>query len=444
MNAMKPLTDSQRKSLSALWESLPDEVREKLLMAAGDQGRLANTLKSLESDRGKSADDGAVHMPLFSLLAEVTGQKTDPPSHARFTADILDKFVVEAELSSLPAPDENAGPEAIQAWKSEAALRLRKLIETAESDKKLKARLIGAFGADYALLIEDAACLLSFDAELSAALKPFDPVIKDLSPELVNRARDSYDEICAAAPEASLWFLKILTARLTRTAQIFRVVEKIGRKSDDALVSKTDLADIGDLVLANADFYAGQFDKAPATIAEADAAGHALEQFVKVSVGMTREFGIRKDGRWGKTLFAIRAKASTALEEFFKQVETDFPRAVPSVSKGKQGLAKPGSLPKESLILKTEAQLRFLAIATEWSSQAAVGSAQKHAADSVRQEMDDTVRAYLEILRAAEGEDVEKATAALEICIRYMHAFNDDENADLIQRRSVAVRANAA
>lgn len=441
---MKPLTDSQLKSLSSLWEGLPEKIRQQLLVAAGNQGRLAETLKSLEKNRNQTAGKDADPSRLFSLFADVTGQVSDPPSHSRFTPEILDQFVTEADLSSLPAPNEFAGPDAMQAWKHEAALRLRGLIDRAEADKKLKARLTAAFGAGFALLIEDAACLLSHDAQLSAALKPFDPVITDLTPELATRARDSYDDICSEAPEASLWFLKILTARLTRTAQIFRVVEKIGLKSDDALVSKTDLADVGDLVLANADFYAGQFNKSPATIEEADAAGHALEQFVKVSVGMTREFGIRKDGRWGKTLFAIRAKASTALEEFFKKVETDFPRALPHVSKGSRGLAKPGSLPKEDIILKTEAQLRLLAVATQWSSQAAVGSSQKHAADAVRQEMDDTVRAFLEILRAAEGEDVEKATAALDICVRYMHAFNDDENADLIQRRSVAVRANAA
>lgn len=441
---MKPLTDRQIESLSALWEGLPERIRRQLLTAAGDQGRLAETLKSLEEERRKSANEGDDLPALFGLFADVTGQRTDPPSHARFTTEILDQLAAMADLSSLSAPDASSSSDEIQEWKRDAAQRLRALIESAKTDKKLKARLTDAFGAEFPLLIEDAACLLYYDAELGAALKPFDPVIRELTPELATRARDSYDDICSSAPDASLWFLKFLTARLTRTAQIFRVVEKIGRKSDDSLVSKTDLADVGDLVLANADFYAGQFDKAPTTIEEADAAGHALEQFANVSVGMTREFGIRKDGRWGKTLFAIRAKASTALEAFFKQVETDFPRALPRVSKGRRGLAKPGSLPKDNLISQSEAQLRFLALATEWSSQAAVGSAQKRAADAVRQEIDDTVRAYLEILRAAEGEDVEQAMAALDICVRYMQAFKDDENASLIQRRSVAVRANAA
>lgn len=441
---MKPLTEKQLKSLSALWAGLPDHVRGQLLVAAGDKGRLAETLKSLDARRSGGDCQGDRHKLLFRVFDDVTGQASDPPTHSRFTEETLSVLDAEAGLESLQMPADPGDPDAMQSWRNQAAERIESLIAQAETDKSLRTRLTEALGTDYSSLIVDAACLLSHDAQLTDALKPFDKKITDFLPESVTQARDAYDRICADAPDASLWFLKILTARLTRTAQIFRVVEKIGRRSDDALVSKTDLADVGDLVLANADFYAGKFDQPPATLDEAEMAGRALEEFAKISVGMTREFGIRKDGRWGKTLFATRAKASSALDEFFKQVEKEFVRAIPHVAKGHRGLARPGSMPKEERILKAEAALRFLALASEWSSQAAVGSAQKHAADYVRQELDDAARAYLEILRAAEGEDAGKASAALDLIVRYMHAFKDDENADLIQRRSVAVRANAA
>lgn len=441
---MKPLTERQLKSLSALWAGLPDDIRSQLLAAAGNSGRLGETLKMLEDRRNGGGTENAQRKLLFRVLDDVTGQAIDPPTHSRFTDEILSVLEAEAGLASLDIPADPGDPARMQAWRTQAAERLRALNERAEKDKSLRAKLTGAVGKDYADLIVDAACLLAHDAELMDALKPFPNEITDFTPALVTNARDAYDRICADAPETSLWFLKILTARLTRTAQIFRVVEKIGRRSDDALVSKTDLADVGDLVLANADFYAGKFDRAPATFDEAELAGQSLAEFAKISVGMTREFGIRKDGRWGKTLFAIRAKASNALDRFFRQVEKDFVKALPYVAKGHRGLAKPGSMPGEERILKTEAELRFLALAAEWSSQAAVGSAQKHAADHVRQELDDAARAYLEILRASEGEEAEKASAALDLIVRYMHAFKDDENADLIQRRSVAVRANAA
>ncbi len=183
---------------------------------------------------------------------------------------------------------------------------------------------------------------------------------------------------------------------------------------------------------------------APATLDEADSAGKALESFVKVSVGMTREFGIRKDGHWGKTLFAARAKASSALESYFKQIEKSFSRALPHPVKGKKGLAKAGPLPTPDKIQQAEAELRFLALSSEWATQAAVGSAQKHAADLVTSEIDECSRALMEILRAAEGDDCDAAFEGLELIVRYLHAFCDDENADLIQRRSVAIRANAA
>ena len=441
---MKPLSDQQLKSLSALWAGLPEHVRIQLLAAAGPTGRLSETLAILEQARSANAEADEERNPIFRIFEDVTGLKTDPPTHSRFTDEILSALEVEADLRSLPAPRNANDPDEIQSWRASAAERMSALTVKAEKDKTLRSKLVQAAGSEYESLIDDAACLLSYDHDLTEALEPFAETISDFTPELVTAARDAYECICNDAPEASLWFLKILTARLTKTSQIFRVVEKIGRRSDDALVSKTDLADVGDLVLENADFYAGQFDRVPTTLDEANAAGLALEEFVKVSVGMTREFGIRKDGLWGKRLFAIRAKASNALDQFFKQFEKEFSRALPKIGKGHRGLAKPGSMPSEDRILKTEAELRLLGLAAEWASQAAVGSAQKHAADHVRQELDDAARAFLEILRAAEGEDAEQASAALALIVRYMHAFMDDQNANLIQRRSVAVRANAA
>jgi len=441
---MKPLTEKQLKSLSALWAGLPDDIRSQLLAAAGKTGRLAETLKILDDRCSGGGSQDERRSLLFRVFDDVTGQKSDPPTHSRFTDEILTLIDKEADLASLKTPAGSSDPGIMQSWRNQAAERLLALNARAEKDRPLKARLTQAAGTGYESLIVDAVCLLSHDAQLTDALKPFDKKITDFTPDSVSQARDAYDRICADAPDASLWFLKLLTARLTNTAQIFRVVEKIGRRSDDALVSKTDLADVGDMVLANADFYAGKFDHAPATLDEAGEAGRALQEFAKISVGMTREFGIRKDGRWGKTLFAIRAKASNSLDQFFKQVEKDFVRSLPYVAKGNRGFVTPGSMPKDERILRTESELAFLALAADWATKAAVGGAQKHAADYVRQELDDAARAYLEILRAAQGEDAAKASAALDLIVRYMHAFKDDENAELIQRRSVAVRANAA
>ncbi|GJL97716.1 MAG: hypothetical protein DHS20C06_15330 [Hyphobacterium sp.] len=439
------LTEKQLQSLTVLWTGLPDAARQKLLLAAGPSGKLADTLKILdETVNGAAGERSILPRLLFRIFDDVTGDDSLPPSHARFSSATLEDIFEIAELANLRPDGEKLDPEAVEFWRQAASVQVSGLVQKAETDKALKKTLIASFGAEFPELLTDAACLLEHGDSLSRALAPFGESVTDLNPELVDAARDAYEEICADAPDASLWFLKLLTARLDKTAQIFRVVEKIGRRSDDALVSKTDLADVGDLVLANTDFYAGQFVTAPATLEDANTAGKALEAFVKVSVGMTREFGIRKDGHWGKTLFAARAKASSALESQFKQVEKSFSRALPHPVKGKKGLAKAGPLPSSEKIQQAEAELRFLALASEWATQAAVGSAQKHAADFVTAEIDECSRALMEILRAAEGDDCHNAFEGLELIVRYLHAFCDDENADLIQRRSVAIRANAA
>jgi hypothetical protein len=442
---MSTLSEQQLAALSALWDTLPGATREKLWLAAGETGKLADTFRLLDARaKLKEPKSASGASPLFRIFADVTGGDDRPPRHARFSQSQLKRIHELAGLETIELPSEAGEQARWKACREEAADAVTRLIERAEADKAVRTPLVDACGQDFAALLEDAACLLRHDQALTDSLRPFDETIPELSPDLVTAARDAYEKICSEAPEASLWFLKILTARLEKTTQIFRVVEKIGRRNDDALVSKTDLADIGDLVLANAEFHAGRFARMPETLAEADTAGHALADFVRTSVGMTREFGIRKDGRWGKTLFAIRANASASLEEFFKHVEKTFSRAVPHPGKGHRGMARPEPLPRADRIERAEADLRFLAISGEWASQAAVGGAQKHVADMVRDELDECARALLEILRTAEGNAAELAAEGLELIVRYMRAFKDEENAELIHRRAVAVRANAA
>lgn len=436
---MASLNEKQLKSLSTLWAAISPDLRAQLKLAAGTSGKLADIFAIIDGD-SEAPDYDTV---LFRIFVDLTGTQDQPPTHARFTSEQLQK------IKELTAPDSHEQPDssddvAMQAWRSKIAQAIGAQLQRSQSEKDVLRRLKGDLGKDFEALLADAQTLLENDQILHAALQPFPESISDLSADLVDEARDAHETICNDAPNASLWFLKILTARLKKTPQIFRVVEKIGRKSDDALVSKTDLADIGDLVLANASFYADRLTKAPQTLEEAEIAGKAVAEFVRISVGMTREFGIRKDGDWGKTLFGIRAKASAALEDFFGQFEKSFTRALPHPVKGPRGLAKAGSIPDPAVIERAEAALCLLAATADWATQAAVASPQKHAADLARNELDKCAHSLLEILRAAEDDDRELAVEALALVVRYMRAFADDENADLIQRRSAAVRANAA
>lgn len=442
---MKALTEKQKQSLLALWQNLPGNIRKQMLAAASAQGQIGEVLLEINALAGfeqpKAPDE---LLSRFRIFKDIIGEDEASPTHARFSEAQLRDVERVCKLDLDAWQQANGDPNQQQVWRNQAAAKLDELLTASASKKGEQKKLIDALGAAYPEDLGDIACLLRNDEALHLELSKLPKKIPSFSEELVTQVRNAYDRICSDAPDASLWLLKIVTARLERTAQIFRAVEKIGKRLDDALVSKTDLADIGDLVLSNAEFFASRFAQPPKTLQEAETAGQAVAEYVAVTVGMTREFGIRKDGRWGKTLFGIRSRASESLEGFFKHVEKTFSRALPHPAKGHRGLAKPGAMPDAARIAQAEADLRFLALTGEWASQAAVGSAQKHAADFVREEMDECARALLEILRTAEGIDSDQASEAIALCVRYMRAFKDDENAHLIQRRAVAVRANAA
>ncbi|WP_421786033.1 hypothetical protein [Hyphobacterium sp.] len=436
---MSSLSEKQLESLSILWTAISPDMRGQLRRAAGSIGKLADIFAQLDAETGVPSHDTV----LFRIFSDVTGTAGQPPTHARFSSEQLQA------ISQLSAPDSANSPDssdvdAMQAWRTGIAASIKAAVERAQSDKSVLRQLKNDFGDDYEALLADACTLLENDRILYDALKPFPDAIQDLPADLVVAARDAHEHVSNEAPDASLWLLKILTARLEKTAQIFRVVEKIGRRSDDALVSKTDLADIGDLVLANAAFYADQLADAPQSLQEARAAGNAVAEYVKISVGMTREFGIRKDGHWGKSLFRIRARASSCLEHFFSQFEKSFPRALPYPEKGRRGVTRAGRIPAAEIVQQAEAGLCLLAATGHWATQAAIASAQKQAADLVRNELDKCASGLLEVLRNTDDEDSDQVLEAIALVVRYMRAFADDENASLIQRRSAAVRSSAA
>lgn len=445
-----PLSASHIEKLGLFWSTLAPDTRQRVLNAARSaaksdpaQVNLAGLLDHLEQHLPR--DEATIKRERFFVpLAPLTGNpEDDPPSRAYFSPAFkaalwrwLESEMTPAFVDSLPEPDADESE-----WNDvriAAGRRLIAFVDAASEDRKQESRIVSLWGAGGAETVKQAATLLIYHAELMDALADFPKEVTDFDPELCIFVRDAYEDLTERVPEAGVWLLLLVMTRLTKTAQIFRAVSKIGRRDDDQMVSKTDLAAVGDAVLKDAEFYATRVRRLPETIEDAEVAVSGLAAFVTVTVGMTREFGIRKDGRWGKTLFSLRAQVSSDLEKQIAATQKSLEAALPLPKKGKRGVMVPIPTASEAIIARSAAQLHFLGGAGDWAAQAAIGSVHKKAEDAAIHALEECSGHLINLLQHSNGDTQALASSGLDVIARLQDALGQSESASLTRRRNAA------
>tara|TARA_R110002072_G_scaffold3395_1_gene24873 strand:- start:2188 stop:3540 length:1353 start_codon:yes stop_codon:yes gene_type:complete len=448
------LTETGKSRLRVFWAGLSPEIRSKLLSAAKAGAALDPASKSLfetltELNAGEGSDDAEARRRFFEPMSALIGDpEVDPPSRAYFTAQFVQslwgwldeqsdgQFARDAQSDTNPAWDAS--------WavrRREAGEAVRAFVDSAATDRKSEGRIIAMWGASGLDSARDASTLLLHGSALQKPLSSFPEKIVDLDPDLCTQLRDAYEKLVEDAPEAALWLLLLVLARLSKPAQIFRAIEKIGRRGDDLLVSKTDLATVGDAVFKDAEHFAARLKHAPQTLDDAKVCVDGLAHYTSITVGMTREFGIRKDGRWGKQLFGLRSQVSTDLEKIFATVPKILDKALPVPRKGKGGVFVPVEPEADTIIQSAAAHLHFVAGAHEWATQAAVGSIQKKTEELATSALDDCSGSLINIAQHSDGENQDLALQGLEVVAKLTEAAGQVESASLIRRRSAAALA---
>lgn len=431
--------------ISALMASLPGDMAERICSAArsGDPvlGRLLDYCR----------EGASIIAPrrFFAPLADVSGDPDQSrPSRAyapvslqnalwEWLKDIAPESVAEAEAAAADFNDESPGrldPARVAA--SQAVLAaLADLKDKPKGAAKLSARL----GVDDFEPVRHLAGLLRAAPVTRVALAGLPAHITDLDEGLIAAIRDRYETAADADPDAGVWALFLVMARMERPWRILRVFEKIVRQGDDFLVSRTDMAEIGDALLQDAEHHLSGFVQPPSTLLEADRAAKALSDFAAVSVGMTREIGIRKDGSWGQKLFELRSRASDQMSRIHEAALNAFKRATPEEG-GVRGRVGSPPRPGEEGFEQACVLGRFLVMTRDDAGRAAVGSAHQTAMDQISSRLEELADKLLRTVRAG-GEAADAAAQRLEDVTGLMRSIGADEAADVFLRRVVAARA---
>ncbi len=444
---MATLAPQKLAQLRALMRALPDELRERLIgaVSAGDEtmGRLLTAC----------AKDVAV-LARERLFAPLAPLSRDPAavrpslSHAppamlstmwEWISDTLAPDVARAMMAAVADPLAEEDPAHDDPLRAEVSAAIVEEIMAVELDPRASKALRHRLGISDFRTVMEVAVILRVAPVLREALDGIPDDIGEISEELSQLIRDRYDAAYAKDADSGVWFLYLVMARLNRPWAILRVFEKIARRDDDFLLSRTDVATIGDALLEDAGFFLAGFADTPESHDAAHEAAAALARFAQVTVGMTREIGIRKDGGWGRQIVALRKRAAQQMEAIHAEALIRMDKVLPDPHKPVPARLKLDRQALTAAADKAEPLLTFLRLARDDSARAAAGGAHVQVMDRVMQRLDFSAEAVLASLRNGSADEHTNERAA--VIARLMLALGQQEPASIFLRRTAAARA---
>lgn len=445
---MGQLSEDKLGRVQALLASLPGDMADRLCAAANQGDPALGQLMTLCRDGA----DAVARRRIFQPLEPVSGDpETDRPSRAytpvvlleaiwAWLADTVAPDMVEevkARVSDLGRPAE---PGELDPIRTQLADTLLSAVGTAEADPKQAKKLRMRLGVEDLESVRNTAVLLRSSPVVRKALEGLPEHIPELTDALSANIRDRYEAASDGDPDAAVWLLFLLMARMDRPWRILRVFERIARREDDLLVSQTDMAGIGDALLLDAEHELKSFARPPETPDHAQHAVNGLKSFAAITVGMTREIGIRKDGDWGKHLFDLRGKASDQMTRIHEAARDAFWKATPEGGGLKRRISTPPK-PEEPDFVKAQALGFFLIAAKDDAGRAAVGSAHSEVIADIRERLEAVGQEQLATLRSASPEEAESVQERLRDIALLMEAVGEHEAASVLLRRVAAARA---
>jgi hypothetical protein len=227
---------------------------------------------------------------------------------------------------------------------------------------------------------------------------------------------------------------------------VLRIISAVMDKPTERYLADSELAGFGEWVM-------GDIDAALAAIADLDPLGGAeagrtagkLADLVVVRVlEMETCIDLAREHGWGKRIVKQRASLASVVEGRLREAEKTVLDALPTHThamrhqKGRRTTPKLGGPPDPALATRA---ITLLAFTDELRSSANYGgfsATRAKVVEKLGEYLDRYVEEILDLIRADEAEDVESATAFLNLAADFSQLVQGDKAAELIRRRAVA------
>jgi hypothetical protein len=275
--------------------------------------------------------------------------------------------------------------------------------------------------------------------------------IRGLDGNDVSWLRDRFLSISESKPGFEPIYLLAVLARLLRPSELFKLIRMLSNKADDRTIEKTNLAGTGDLII---DLLAETVTEIEQGVGTGKDEVHILSLarwYASEFTRITREFKIRKDGRWGERLLETRRRVSRALANtMFGATPERVIEALPKLEtrqgpgSGGKGLGRPLFAQEfdDEKVLAAEKSAEAIAETARISDVLAAQSSAAKAVVELKKKLNQIGRAGVDGMGRLTPEEIPNAQRNLMATVRLLEIVDGPEDADVLRRRGMsAIRA---
>jgi hypothetical protein len=270
----------------------------------------------------------------------------------------------------------------------------------------------------------------------------------DFDDHYVAVVSELYEEARTALPDYAVYIPLAAMNRLASPWQVLRLARKLSGFGNDAALSRSGLALLGEIFLSEIEDIASNFERTRPGKSDLGEMAEKVLRFAEISQGFIGEIDIRRVSEWGHRILAARARLSAALAEEMSRFQQMLAKALPLHqigTYGKNGPRRPDAthMPINDRVARAQASLAFL---SNIASVAESIGVQAHSR-SITQQIETYLVAYedglIEEIRRAAGDERDNALAFLEVVAGFHETLGDSGVADTLRRRG-RVAAQAA
>ncbi len=243
----------------------------------------------------------------------------------------LTRYALAVKTAVLGYHAEEASAHATGFWKT-ASAALTTALDTEAKRKSARSVLGGdlvvADASEIAILLAAGVELCEVQARLPKPL----PVLTD---DYLWQLREIYDRLAAEKPDSAAYIAVVTMNRLEKPWEALKLPMMISRKTQDTLISSTDMGLVGELIFGAIERHGTAIRAAkPQQAFDADALVVHLTKFATLSGGIVKEMEIRRDGKWGQRLLKDRAAVAEVMESFMTRSPREVLAALPTHKTG--------------------------------------------------------------------------------------------------------------
>ena len=287
---------------------------------------------------------------------------------------------------------------------------------------------------------EEMALLLTEGEEMAKVQERLPKPLPHLTDDILWQLRESYDALIARTPDAAPYVAVVAMNRLKRPSEALRLPLMICRQTGDALISKTDMGLVGEILFARMDALKSQILAARHPDFDAQVLLGEVQNFSELSGAVVKEIKVRRNGEWGQRLLKDRAAVGEVMDGFMDRAVKEFAAALP-MQKGAADFARATQAEKRMIAL---AYARLVAGTRNFAAAASFAAKQKTATEAMTNHLRRYIEDAVREIRLCNGDRRAAIESQLQFCADLAASLFSAEEAELIRRRARAAQAAAA